>query len=123
MWGIFLVHIMRYSGNVRKNLEYLGIKFNEEAVVILTSHNVPIHVKVVASLGKTFNFYQEIDGSTKIEVFVCMNKIVSECDNCYDWFNVNHEFINTRRQMSDGTLNQYKPTEAQYYISELMFPS
>lgn len=41
-----------YSGNIRKNLEMLKIHFNESAVVVLTTREIPIQLKIVASLEK-----------------------------------------------------------------------
>lgn len=111
---------MKYYGNVRKNLERLKIRFNEEAVVVLTSLKVPIQLKVVASLGKTFNYCGPLTNPTAIDLFVCMNKIIMECDRHEDWFNINHEFAALRKQIIDEKLSEEKPTDAQRYLLLLM---
>ncbi|HEY0221517.1 MAG TPA: hypothetical protein VGC17_01715 [Lactovum miscens] len=111
---------MRYSGNIRKNLEHLKIHFNEDAVVVLTTRDVPIQLKFVASLGKTFNYCTAINDCSAIDTFICMNKVVMGCSNYNDKYHTKREFSILQRQMESGTLKDESPTEAQLYISELM---
>lgn len=111
---------MKYSGNIRKNLEYLSIRFNEDAVVVLTKRDVPIQLKFVASLGRTFNYCQDLDDSSVIDVFVSMKKIIQKCDSYIELFHVKHELNGLSEQILGGMLPKESPTEAQLYIRELM---
>lgn len=111
---------LNYSGNIRKNLKTLKIHFNEEAVVTLTSRKIPIQLKFVASLGKTFNYCQEIDDSTAIDIFVSMNKIISKCNVYEELFHVKRRFNGMTEKILDGSLEKESPTEAQSYIRQLM---
>lgn len=115
--------LKRNSGNVRKNLEKLKIYFNEEAVVVLTKRKIPIHLRIVSSLGKNFNYHQELEKSSAIDVFVTMNKIISKCDTFSEYFHVKHQFNDLKEQIFQGTLPRESMTEAQAYIRELMLRS
>lgn len=111
---------MRYSGNIRKNLEYLNINFNEDAVVILTKQNIPIQLKFVASLGNSFNYCKPIDDYSMIDALICMKKVASHCDRYEEFFDVNHRLNLIKNQMFDGNLPLEMPTESQSYIYHLM---
>lgn len=111
---------MRYSSNIRKNLEHLKIFFNEEAVVILTRRDIPVQVKFVLSLGKSFNFCKPISASPMIDLFICMEKIMLSCNRYEELFNVKHQFNSIKGQFFSGKLTDDKPTESQLYIYELM---
>lgn len=111
---------MELSANKRSNLRDLKIHFNEEAVVVMTTQHVPIQLKIVASLGKTFNFCQRLNKSSTVDAFVCMNKIITSCNNYVDLFNANHHFSTLKKQILDGSFVYAKPTAAQSYILDLM---
>lgn len=111
---------MELSGNIRDNLRRLKICFNENAVVVLTSFNIPIQLKIVASFGKTFNYYQSLDDSTAIDTLVCMNKIIMNCESFNERFFVNYHLADIKKQVMDGSLVNSEPTAAQSYILELL---
>lgn len=110
---------MRYSGNIKKNLEHLGVHYNEESVVILTRQHVPIQVKFVASLGSSFNYCGPLDSSSIIDSFVCMNKIITSCNSYIEWHNSSIAFNDMRKRILNES-QESQPTEAQSYIFSLM---
>lgn len=111
---------MRYSGNVRKNLECLRIFFNEKSVVILTRRDIPVQVKFIASLGKSFNYCRPIEASSMIDLFVCMNEISMNCDRYEELYDVNHEFNDAKRLLFNEDIKDDEPAEAQLCICDLL---
>lgn len=103
---------------VRKELERLNIVFNEDAVVVLTSMNVPIYVKFIASLGKNFNYFQHIGRDAAVNTRISLDRIVNSCDIFEDAFVLKHEFNNLEKSIADRVISD-RPTEAQEYIRNL----
>ncbi|KAG4072308.1 hypothetical protein HA402_004240 [Bradysia odoriphaga] len=107
-----------WSGNIRKNLRYFGIFYNEDAVVVLTEKNIPIYLKVVASLGKNFSYVPEdTDVSSSIDMLICLSKLSATCNSYPESYNVNRKI----NQVKNGIFDREKYfTGAQKYINELL---
>lgn len=115
---------VRLSGNIRRNLNYLGIYFNEDAVVVLSKHDIPVYVKFAASLGKSFNYCKPLDFSSIIDSLITMDKITSSCERFDDLFFTRHRTNDIKRALTNNEtiniLEQNEPSDAQTYIYELV---
>lgn len=114
---------MALPPNISKRLNYFGIHFNEEAVVVLTGKHVPGYVRFVASLGKSFNYCKPVGCSSAIDMLVCMRKILARCDHFEQYFNMDSIYKNVKRELINGSAQHEKPSRAQEYIHHLFLLS
>lgn len=71
------------SGNIRALLKYYKIHYNEDAVILLTKQRIPLYVRVIASLGKTFNHVVDPLNVPLFDMYMCMETVLDRCD-CYE---------------------------------------
>lgn len=108
-----------YSGNIWKNLRYLGIVYNEKAVVVLTNKKVPLYLKIIASLGKNFNHAPDMDDRTIIDALVTADKIINTCVSPLEFLIMKPKCINITSEIKNGNLRAPHLTNAQQYIRHL----
>lgn len=101
--------------NIRKELARLNIVFNEDSVLVLTKRHVPIYVKVIASLGRSFNHCMPLNFRSAVNSMISMDRILNHCDNYADWFHARHSF-NVLKVAIVGSGDHDNLTEAQRYL-------
>lgn len=113
------LNYMMNPGHIRQQLKNHKISFNEESVVNLSKRHVPLHVKVVASLGRTFNHRTPLDFPAAVGSIISMIDILQSCDNFSDFFHARHEFNILKRSIFNRSVNDDRPCAAQSYIALL----
>lgn len=109
-----------FGKDVRSNLKRFRIVFNEAAVSVITKQRVPVYVKFVASLGKSFNFPSPFDESALIDAFVCLEKVHERCDNPVTWHEMDAKVNVLRSELPAITSIRPNVTAAQAYVLHLM---
>lgn len=106
-------------GNVYGTLRHHGIEFNESAVLVMSNESIPIYVRFIASLGRSFNHHVPLSFSAAVGSCITACDVLRSCDNFPDLFYAKHEFNELKCSIFNQTVMEEKLSPAQSYIASL----